>query len=119
MTTEIMEDMLSARPLPKPKPDTKPKAVKKKKAKKAPTKKKPAAKSKPKAKAKKKTARSARKRVLKAAKAKAKKPQVLGPGTTRLDIKLPKKHKAKVMAKAKAQRRTVTSVVLELIEKMK
>jgi hypothetical protein len=37
----------------------------------------------------------------------------------RMDLRLSKAEKAKLMAKAKATRRTVTSVIVELIEKMK
>ncbi len=37
----------------------------------------------------------------------------------RVDLRLSKKEKAKLVAKAKATRRTVTSIIMELIEKMK
>ena len=53
----------------------------------------------------------------KAKKAPAKKKDVARPA--RLDLRLTKKEKAKLQAKAKATRRTVTSIVLEAIEKIK
>lgn len=37
----------------------------------------------------------------------------------RLDLRLTKSEKAKLTAKAKAARRTITSIVIELIEKLK
>ena len=64
-----------------------------------------AAKSKPKAK-------KARKPAKKAARAGVARPE-------RLDLRLSKAEKAKVLAKARKSRRTVTSVVAELIEKMR
>jgi hypothetical protein len=95
---------------------TKPKATKKKKAAKPKAKKalpKKAAKSKPKAKKapvkKKSTAKPSPK----------KKTAAVAERTERLDFRLPKKLKAKLLGKAKASRRTVTSVVQELIERMK
>lgn len=88
----------------KPKPKAKKPAVKKKPAKKAKAaKKKPAVKKKP--------AKS---------KPKAKKASKPAKGRTeRLDLRLGRKEKAKLHARAKATRRTVTSIIVELIEKMK
>lgn len=40
-------------------------------------------------------------------------------GLSRIDLRLTKKQKTKLAKKAKAQMRTVTSVMLELIDKMK
>lgn len=93
-------------------------AVKPKKPK-AAKKPKPAVKkaAKPKAKKAKKTARSTRKRVLKA----AKKPKTMAANarTERLDMRLTKGEKAKVHTRAAKLRRTVTSIVIEAIEKIK
>lgn len=55
----------------------------------------------------------------KAAKPKAKKAAAVVTRPERLDLRLTKGEKAKLAAKAKATRRTITSVVQELIEKMK
>jgi hypothetical protein len=52
-------------------------------------------------------------------KPKAKKAAAVIARPERLDLRLSKKEKAKLVAKAKATRRTVTSVVLEMIEKLK
>lgn len=56
------------------------------------------------------------KRLIKAAKKARKKVVARG---ERLDLRLTKSEKAKVSAKAKATRRSVTSIISELIEKMK
>ena len=52
-------------------------------------------------------------------KSKAKKAAAVVTRPERLDLRLTKGEKAKLSAKAKATRRTITSVVQELIEKMK
>src|SRR5574343_608636 len=52
-------------------------------------------------------------------KPKAKKAAAVVTRPERLDLRLTKGEKAKLSAKAKATRRTITSVVQELIEKMK
>lgn len=106
-----------------------PKAAKpKRKAKaKKPAKRKPATKKKqaPKTKAKKPAKRKPVKKVAKrskAVKSKTKKPAKVSAGvvrTERLDLRLTKGEKAKLAAVAKAKRRTITSVVIELIEKLK
>jgi hypothetical protein len=57
--------------------------------------------------------------VVKRTKPKAKKPAAVVARPERLDLRLSKKEKAKLVAKAKATRRTVTSVVLEMIEKLR
>ena len=106
------------KPPRKPRPSEiaakKAKAAKSKKAK--PAKKavkKSGAKKKAKARKPKKTARSARKRVLKAAKA-------AGPyRCLRLDMRITRADKARVKAKAKALKRTITSIVLEAVAKIK
>lgn len=100
----------------------KPKRVRKAAAKKKKTK--PKAKSKPKAKkrpAKKKTkARKPSKAKKPAKKTKAKKKAGAGPERSeRVDVRLTKAEKARLNAKAKKLRRTVTSVVLEAIEKIR
>lgn len=87
-------------------------------------KKKPKAKSKPKSKkrtAKKKTkARKPSKAKKPAKKTKAKKKAGVGPERSeRVDVRLTKAEKARLNAKAKKLRRTVTSVVLEAIEKIR
>jgi hypothetical protein len=73
------------------------------------------------AKAKKKAKPKAKKRHAKAAKSiKPRKPAPKkGVVAERLDIKLSKAQKAKLLAKAKKTSRTVTSIMLELIDKMK
>lgn len=63
-------------------------------------------------------AKRVRKLVKKAAKKKAK-PTASVVRFERLDLRLSKAEKAKLTAKAVKARRTITSVVLELIEKMK
>lgn len=73
---------------------------------------KPKAKSKPKSKAKAKKSAAKRKPAPKKAAAVVTRPE-------RLDLRLTRGEKAKLSAKAKATRRTITSVVQELIEKMK
>jgi len=83
----------------------KPKRVRKPAAKKKAVKK--AAKPKAKPKAKKKAVKKAAKKTS------------AGTRSQRLDFRLTKAEKAKLTAKAKATRRTITSVVLELIEKMR
>ena len=92
----------------KPKPKAKPSKAKKvaKPAKKA---KRPASKKKP---GKKKT-------VKKVSKPKAKKPAAGVVRTERLDLRLSKAEKGKLNAKATKLRRTITSIVLEAIEKIK
>ena len=98
------EEALTRVLLKKPKAPKKPKAVKKPAKKAKPAKKKKAVKkSKPKAKAK-KTAKKAVPAVER---------------FERLDMRLSKTEKAKITAKAKKLRRTITSVVLEAIEKIK
>lgn len=52
-------------------------------------------------------------------KAKARKPAAVVARPARIDLRLTKTEKAKLTAKAKATRRTITSVVAELIEKMR
>lgn len=52
-------------------------------------------------------------------KAKARKPAAVLSRPARIDLRLTKTEKAKLTAKAKATRRTITSVVAELIEKMR
>ena len=83
-------------------------------AKKAKAKSKPKAKKKP---AAKKKAPAKRKPAPKKKKA-VKKPAATN-DTTRVDFRVPNKIKDKLYAKAKATRRTITSVVVELLEKMK
>jgi hypothetical protein len=103
-------------PPPNPKPKSKPKAKKKP----APKKKKAAAK--PKVRHKKQGPKKLLKRSVakpKKSKPKAKKAAAVIARPERLDLRLSKKEKAKLVAKAKATRRTVTSVVLEMIEKLK
>lgn len=69
-------------------------------------------------KTRKKIIKKLRKLVKKAAKKKAK-PAASVVRFERLDLRLSKAEKAKLTAKAVKTRRTITSVVLELIEKMK
>ena len=83
-------------------------------AKKAKAKSKPKARKKP---AAKKKAPAKRKPAPKKKKA-VKKPTATN-DTTRVDFRVPNKIKDKLYAKAKATRRTITSVVVELLEKMK
>lgn len=67
-----------------------------------------------------KKAKIKRKSVKKAVKTKAKRePAKPAPDVTRLDIRLTKAQKAKLTAKAKTKRRTITSVVIEAIERIK
>lgn len=94
-----------------PEPVKKKAKAAKPKAKKAAPKKKAA---KPKSKAKAKAKKPAPK-----AKPKAKKAAVTVSRPARLDLRLTVKEKAKLLAKAAKMRRTVTSVVLEMIEKLK
>lgn len=77
---------------------------------------KPKAKKKPAAK-KKKVAKVARKAKRKSGKSKVRPSTV--ERSERLDMRLTKAEKSKVLAKAKRLRRTVTSVVIEAIEKIK
>lgn len=63
--------------------------------------------------------KTAKPKAKKAAKPKAKKAAAVVTRPERLDLRLTKGEKAKLSAKAKATRRTITSVVQELIEKMK
>lgn len=76
---------------------------------------------KPKAKKAKKTAKKARKVTKTKAKKSAKRPKVMAAvaRSERLDLRLSKPEKAKVTAKAQKLRRTVTSIVIEAIEKIK
>jgi hypothetical protein len=102
---------------PAAKPPAEPKKARAK-AKKPAVKKKPAKKAK-KAKAAKKAKKPAKLKP-KAPKKPAKKAsKPAGERTERLDLRLGRKDKAKLYAKAKAARRTVTSIVVELIERMK
>lgn len=66
--------------------------------------------------AKKTTKRKPAKRAVKA-KVEGRRPDISG--LSRIDLRLTKKQKTKLAKKAKAQMRTVTSVMLELIDKMK
>lgn len=97
---------------PKPKPAKKKAKAAKPKAKKAPKKK--AAKNKAKPKAKKPVAKKKA-----APKPKAKKAAAVVSRPARLDLRLTAAEKAKLVAKAAKLRRTVTSIVLEMIEKIK
>jgi hypothetical protein len=101
-------------PGPKPKPKAK-KPAAKKAAKPKAKKVKPAAKkaAKPKAKKKPKVVKTGRK----PGKPKVKPAAVARP--ERLDMRVSKAEKAKLLAKAKKSRRTVTSIMLEAIEKIK
>jgi hypothetical protein len=56
---------------------------------------------------------------VKKSKPKAKKAAAVVARPARLDLRLTKAEKAKLMAKAAKARRTVTSIVLEMIEKLK
>ena len=108
VTAEILAD------LPKPKPAKKKPKAAKPKAKKAPKKK--AAKNKAKPKAKKPTTK---KKAAPKSKPKAKKAAAVVSRPARLDLRLTAAEKAKLVAKAAKLRRTVTSIVLEMIEKIK
>lgn len=78
---------------------------------------KPKAKKRAKPKAKKKAKQPAKAKKRKVVKSKPKK--VAGVRTERLDMRLTKAQKAKIDAKAKKTRRTVTSLVIEAIEKIR
>jgi hypothetical protein len=87
---------------------------------KAPKSKKPkAAKPKAKPKPKKKAKRPAKPKTKKPAKTKKKAKVAVVARSERLDMRLTKAEKAKIYAKAKKTRRTVTSLVIEAIEKIK
>lgn len=108
----LIDAIASSAPAKKSKPK-KPKTVK-------PPKAKPAVKKAAKPKAKKKAAKPAgKKKLVKkvAKKSKAKPSTVVR--SERLDMRLSKGEKAKLVAKAKKLRRTVTSIVYEAIEKIK
>ena len=59
------------------------------------------------------------KKAVKKSKPKAKKSKPAAARSERLDMRLTKAEKARVRAKSKALKRTITSVVLEAIEKIK
>ena len=116
-------DPVAKKPPRKPRPSEiaakKAKAAKKKK----PATKKTKSKAKPKAKKKpvKKAAKSKTK-AKRAKSAKKAKKKVHGPGvirTERLDLRLTKQEKAKIMARSRKTKRTATSVIMEAIHKVK
>lgn len=97
--------------LKKPPRRPRPSEIAAKKAKAAAKKKKKVTKSKPKTKAKPKAKRPA----VKKSKAKKSPPRMFA----RLDVRLSKSERAMVVAKAKKMKRTITSVVLDAIRKLK
>jgi hypothetical protein len=110
-------EVINEQPAPKAPRKPRPSEIAAKKAK-AAKKKKPAKKAKSKAKRK-----PAKKAMKKPAKRKAKKVKASKTGGVvrceRVDMRVSKVEKARIVAKAKKLRRTVTSVVLEAIEKIK
>lgn len=111
--------LAKAKRKPSAKKTAKPKAAKKPKVKNAKKKPKPKGKAAVKKTAKPKAKKAAKPKAKKTVKTKAKKAADTVARPCRLDMRLTKAEKAKLGAKAKKSRRTVTSIVLEAIEKVK